>query len=123
MIDIPPPILFTTPRVSSHFAQIITWLFDQLLGGKVSFRRSKKEVISYNPFRSVSDMDNAFMIIDELYRAAEKQLKLGLPNKQPQASYETGVLHGMHREQQRLLDIIYRTKESHLQQLKDFMED
>ena len=72
--------------------------------------------------RQTDWLEDSYMIIDELLTEIKKELDLKVPNKQPQTSFESGVVQGIRREQTKINTKIRDLRESYLGQLKDFIE-
>lgn len=71
--------------------------------------------------RQADWLEDSYMVINELLTQLEKELDLKLPDRKPQASYETGVLHGMKREQTKIQTRIRDLREKYLSELQDFI--
>lgn len=71
--------------------------------------------------RKLDWLEDSFLMLDELADLLEKEFSLDLPMKNPNASYEVGVLHGMQREQLKLKNKIKSIRSKYADELLDLI--
>lgn len=86
------------------------------LGRKVDWNR-----LSYD--RRIAWMDDTYGILKEILELVEDSIENKDPVKQPQASFEAGLLSGTQRENNRIKNTIKNMNDFYFKQLQDLVKD